>query len=88
MNSRDKACPPQQQGRCRKKNSANSVTRAGNGDGKEKIEKPVECAGLRRFRDCEMAHVRQPTTCGKLRRRGRYRHFLARDATADETASL
>jgi hypothetical protein len=87
MNNRDKACPPQQQGRCRKKSSANSET------GREwrwqrKIEEPVECAGLRRFRDCEMALVRQPTTCGKLRRRERCRHFLAANAAFNETASL
>jgi hypothetical protein len=55
---------------------------------KKKIEEPVECAGLRRFRVCEMALVRRPTTCGKLRGRTPSRHFLAGNATADETASL
>src|SRR5262245_32692211 len=43
----------------------------------EKIEEPVECAGLRRFRVCEMALVRRPTTCGKLRVCELPRHFLA-----------
>jgi hypothetical protein len=83
MNKRDKACPPQQQGRCRKKNSANSVTRAGKAMAKKNRE-PVECAGLRRFRVCEMALVRLRQIAQALG----VTTFPCRDATADETAGL
>jgi hypothetical protein len=83
MNSRDKACPPQQQGRCRKKSFANSETRAGKAKVK-KIEERLNCAGLRRFRVCEMALVR----LRQIAQAWALPTFPCRYATADETAGL